>query len=211
MKNKATVIIITIILLLSLGIFVSEAALNDEDPLISLSYLNMIIDELKDSFNQEHQDQEDAISSIEEDMDKTKTDIEDLDTKIETLTDSIDENSDSTISSSEGLVIVELFATEELMTNSGKSETATGSNRIHIGNSLIGDAGTEIILRYSSSSTNAITSDLGGLSDLTGGVDLPNGETIPKNHLLIIPRSDGRGVSVTEYAIFMVKGSYNVN
>jgi hypothetical protein len=211
LKKKATVIIITMILLLSLGIFVSEAALNDDDPLISLSYLNMVIEELKDSFSQDILDQDDAISLVKEDMDKAKTKIEDLNTEIETLTDSIDENNDSTTSPSEGLVIVELFATEDLMNNSGKSETDTGTNRIHIGNNLIGDAGTEIILRYSSSSTNAITSDLGGLSDITAGVDLANGEAIPKNHLLIIPRSDGRGVIVNEYAIFMVRGSYTVN
>jgi hypothetical protein len=211
LKKKAVVIIITMILLLSLGIFVSEAALNDDDPLISLSYLNMVIDELKDSFSQDILDQDDAISLVKEDMDKAKTDIEDLNTEIETLTDSIAENNNSTTSPSESLVIVELFATEDLMNNSGKSETDTGTNRIHIGTNLIGDAGTEIILRYSSSSTNAITSDLGGLSDITAGVDLANGEAIPKNHLLIIPRSDGRGVSVNEYAIFMVRGSYTVN
>lgn len=77
------------------------------------------------------------------------------------------------------------------------------------GQKLICGAGTEIILR--SGSARAIVSELGGLSDLTGGKDLSSDELISLNHLIVIPRNDGRGVYVDgEFAIFMVRGYYEV-
>ena len=42
------------------------------------------------------------------------------------------------------------------------------------------------------------------------GGDLQNGVACPSNHLLIVPMSDGRGVKVTEDAILMIKGSYQI-
>lgn len=76
------------------------------------------------------------------------------------------------------------------------------------GQTLICNAGTEIILR--GGNATAIASDLGGLSDTTAGEDIQMNQKIPNNHLLIVPRSDGRGVLVPKYAIFMVRGSYEV-
>ncbi|WIV13457.1 hypothetical protein [Proteiniborus sp. MB09-C3] len=76
------------------------------------------------------------------------------------------------------------------------------------GQKLICGAGTEIILR--SGSAKAIVSELGGLSDLTGGKDLAGNESISLNHLIIIPRDDGRGAYVEKYAIFMIRGYYEV-
>lgn len=76
------------------------------------------------------------------------------------------------------------------------------------GQRLVCGAGTEIILR--SGSAKAIVSELGGLSDLTGGKDLQSNETISLNHLILIPRDDGRGAYVEKYAVFMVRGYYEV-
>jgi hypothetical protein len=73
---------------------------------------------------------------------------------------------------------------------------------------IILEAGSEIILR--AGTAYAITSDQGGLSDVTSGVDIKQDESIPRNHQLIIPRSDGRGVYVDNYAIFMVTGVYEI-
>ncbi|HKM39050.1 MAG TPA: hypothetical protein VJ036_02150, partial [bacterium] len=55
-----------------------------------------------------------------------------------------------------------------------------------------GEAGTEMVLR--GGQAVAVTTPQGGLADLTGGRDIQNGETVPANHLLLIPRSDGRGL-----------------
>mgnify|MGYP000450813884 CR=1 FL=1 len=77
------------------------------------------------------------------------------------------------------------------------------------GQRLICGAGTEIILR--SGSARAIVSELGGLSDITSGKDLASNEPISLNHLIIIPRNDGRGAYVDgKFAIFMVRGYYEV-
>ncbi|KNF09181.1 hypothetical protein CLPU_4c02270 [Gottschalkia purinilytica] len=75
------------------------------------------------------------------------------------------------------------------------------------GEQLIGNAGTEIILR--AGTVKAIIGEYGGISDITQGKDLEAGEIISKNHLLIIPR-DGRGAEVVTYGTFMVKGKYTV-
>lgn len=76
------------------------------------------------------------------------------------------------------------------------------------GRKLICGAGTEIILR--SGSAKAIVSELGGLSDLTAGKDLASNEPISLNHLVVIPRDDGRGAYVDRFAIFMIRGYYEV-
>ena len=50
-----------------------------------------------------------------------------------------------------------------------------------------------------------------GLSDTTEGKELYNGESVPKNHTILIPRDDGRGISVGEGgAWLMVRGDYRI-
>ncbi|MCL2352700.1 MAG: hypothetical protein FWC55_09235 [Firmicutes bacterium] len=77
------------------------------------------------------------------------------------------------------------------------------------GRIILGGEGAEIILR--SGSASAVCPGENGLSDVTDGVDITNGVKIPANHLLIIPRYDGRGVAVTADAWFLIKGGYTVN
>jgi len=77
------------------------------------------------------------------------------------------------------------------------------------GERFIGDTGAEIILRMGTAT--AITSYRGGLSDVTEGRDIQANESIPANHLLIVPRDDGRGVvAKTDDVILMVRGNYIV-
>jgi len=76
------------------------------------------------------------------------------------------------------------------------------------GQSIIGTGGTEIILR--SGRALAIGSDLGGISDVTSGKDLKDNESVKTNHLLIIPRSDGRGVYSLGETYFIVRGNYTI-
>ena len=50
-----------------------------------------------------------------------------------------------------------------------------------------------------------------GLNDLTGSCRLLNGQAVPCDHYLIIPRADGRGFVVTSGdAYIMVRGDYSV-
>ena len=80
--------------------------------------------------------------------------------------------------------------------------------KVDAGKSLIGSASAEIILR--SGTATAIAGASGGVSDLTGGTDLSTGTNVSKNHLLIIPADDGRGIRCTTTCYVMVKGDYKL-
>ena len=75
------------------------------------------------------------------------------------------------------------------------------------GHTLLGHAGAEIILR----SGNAVAvSGPDGMVNVTAGADLIGGQTVPHNNLLLVPRTDGRGMSFTTDAWLMVKGGYEI-
>lgn len=106
----------------------------------------------------------------------------------------------------------ELNALKKEVSSLEAGEGGTGGHIYEVvditeGEALIGKQGTEIILRAGQGV--AITSYLGGLQDATGGVDIQKG-FVPANHLLIIPRDDGRGVLATTDATFMVRGEYSI-
>lgn len=76
------------------------------------------------------------------------------------------------------------------------------------GQMLVADGGTELVVRAGQAA--AVASLSGGVSDLTGGKDLKQDEPVSANHLLLIPRSDGRGLKATTDAIVLVRGTYLV-
>jgi hypothetical protein len=76
------------------------------------------------------------------------------------------------------------------------------------GQSIVGEAGAEIVLR--GGTATAITSPQGGLLDISAGRDVKEGEAILPNHLIVIPRSDGRGFKAVTELVLMVKGAANV-
>lgn len=79
------------------------------------------------------------------------------------------------------------------------------------GQQLIGSTGTEFIVR--SGKAVIISEGTNGVADLTDGVDLINGQAVPMNHLLTIPK-EGRGIQVVEgnkYSLtVMVRGGYTL-
>ncbi|MCF0151193.1 MAG: hypothetical protein HUJ80_07270 [Firmicutes bacterium] len=77
------------------------------------------------------------------------------------------------------------------------------------GTRVIGEEGTEMIVR--SGYAYAIDNGVDGISDLTAGADLKGDTQIQKNHLLLIPRSDGRGIRCDGLCYVMIKGSYSFN
>jgi hypothetical protein len=77
------------------------------------------------------------------------------------------------------------------------------------GSTLLGQSGTEIVLR--GGKATAVVTAKGGVLDATGGTDLYQGQAIAPNHLLVIPVSDGRGLTAQTDVILIVKGSYTVN
>ncbi len=80
---------------------------------------------------------------------------------------------------------------------------------VAVGQTIYGGEGTEFILRAGKG--NISVSGVDGIADITTGEELLNGSKAVKNHLMIVPRDDGRGIEVTEAAWFLVKGSYEIN
>lgn len=76
------------------------------------------------------------------------------------------------------------------------------------GKKLIGCEGTEVILR--SGEATAIDNGENGISDLTGAADLRTGDRVELNHLILIPREDGRGIAAKTEIWVMVKGGYAI-
>lgn len=155
-KLKKAIFGLTIAFIVLGGTMVFSEPGSEKDPLISLSYLEKQLDQLKDYID-------------------------------ERLSNMGDKNN-----SSNSFQIVEISA----------------------GQSIIGKGGTEIILRGGTGNgpgkAKIIAMGKDGLSDLTAGKDLKRGEDVPFNHLLIVPRDDGRGVHAINDSVFLVKGEYEI-
>jgi len=83
--------------------------------------------------------------------------------------------------------------------------------KLHAGETLIGDASTEIIVRSTNGVTAYVSSTAtGGVSNLISGKDLKNGVIIPANQLLLVPKTDGRGIKAIKDADIMIKGTYTI-
>lgn len=93
-------------------------------------------------------------------------------------------------------------------TGSGGSSTALEVVEIKAGEKIIAGAGTELILR--GGKAFIIGSELGGITNVTAGKDFVSGMEFVANHLMIVPRGDGRGAYTNDYAIFMVRGAYEI-
>ena len=81
--------------------------------------------------------------------------------------------------------------------------------QLQTGQRLIGGEGTEIIVR--SGEVKAIDNGEDGISDITGGQDLKSGTICKSNHLLLVPRSDGRGITAATEAYLRIRGTYTLN
>ena len=96
----------------------------------------------------------------------------------------------------------------EIETSSGGSSSLFEVIEVGDGDILLLGKSTEVILRAGIAKT--FVSDRGGLADVTQGRDLIQDETVPKNHLIICPLDDGRGVVFESTAWIMVKGEYTL-
>lgn len=75
------------------------------------------------------------------------------------------------------------------------------------GQTLTAEAGTELIMR---SGKAVVITSTDGIPDITGGKDLTRGLSAPLNHLLIVPRSDGRGIRALADSWVMVRGAFTI-
>lgn len=102
-------------------------------------------------------------------------------------------------------------STEDPVVTKSYVDSKTAYQVIHIqaGQKMIGKSGTEMIVR--SGEVTAIDNGADGLSDITGGSDLKSGVLCKTNHLLLVPRDDGRGINAVTEAYVMVRGGFTLN
>lgn len=97
---------------------------------------------------------------------------------------------------------------EGLALNGGTTAEGFVLVQVKAGSKLVLSESAMLILRAGSAKT--IVGPGGGLADLTIGTDLVEGQSIIGNHLILVPRNDGRGVKVTGDSWMMIKGSYTI-
>lgn len=83
------------------------------------------------------------------------------------------------------------------------------------GQTLMANSCCELILSIGECSSVVTSSnnikDGVGIIDCTSGSVITNGKTIPSNHYLVIPKADGRGITVSsDTAVVLVRGEYNI-
>jgi hypothetical protein len=136
-----------------------------------------------------------------------------VDSKIEQVLTLI--NSNGTGSSTSATVDTDAIV-NQVLEKIGDSDLTGGSVAVDgyvpvsvaVGQTIYGGEGTELILRAGKGKVSI--SGVDGIADITTGNELTNGGTVTKNHLLVVPRNDGRGIKVSEAAWFLVKGSYEI-
>lgn len=78
---------------------------------------------------------------------------------------------------------------------------------------LAGEGGVELILRSGQAvAISGINGD--GIADITAGkstaYDLKSGDALPQNHLLLLPRNDGRGIQASTNIFILIRGEYTI-
>ena len=90
------------------------------------------------------------------------------------------------------------------LTRYGKYEIV----QVEMGTKVLAGGSCDIMLR---SGTAVAIAPLAtqGLSDYTTGTEILDGEDITINHMMLIPRGDGRGILITsDIAYIMIRGAY---
>ena len=83
------------------------------------------------------------------------------------------------------------------------------SMTMQAGQSIIFEAGAEFIMRGGHATIIAPDANI-GIPDVTVGRDIMHGARASDNHLMIVPRSDGRGVYFHERSWIMVRGGHTI-
>ena len=75
------------------------------------------------------------------------------------------------------------------------------------GTVMVFEAGVEFILRAGEAT---VIAGPNGIADVTAGRDIHNGQAIGRNHLMLVPVTDGRGALFSTDAWVMIKGRYQI-
>lgn len=100
---------------------------------------------------------------------------------------------------------------ETLLKASGSGNSAASDFsliQVKAGDVLVFNANTQLVMR--SGLATIIGGQGGGLSDLTQGKDLKDGDNLETNHLVLVPKNDGRGIKMGYDGWLMIKGGYQI-
>lgn len=103
---------------------------------------------------------------------------------------------------------VESYVDSKLKDQPAQSAAGWQVITIQAGQTFAGYGGTEFVLR--AGKAVAIDPSTSGILDMTAGSNVKAGQTIPANHLLLTPKSDGRGFKATTKVIIMCNGGADV-
>ncbi len=226
MKNKNIVKVMAIgviaTTLLMTSVYATGTAGSKEDPLVTKSYVDSKVSSALSNINIDGSniDSEFSLSSEQE-----KEIIElvtqqvlaiitiNADTKGEELSEEAKEYIDDTILKTINEVLHTIDTGDS---GSGNNTVITQDNasvyvpvELQNGDILLGDEGTEIILRSGSAVSYVDSQD--GIVNVSDGTEYMEGVNIPKNNMLIVPRNDGRGIRATNNSTWLiVKGGYTI-
>ena len=157
----------------------------ENDPLVSLSYINEVVipgyEEMIDDLQDEVRDLTSALYRMEQTLSKANE-------KISKLEGKLSEAPEETADALSGYQVVYMRK----------------------GSKLIAESPLEVILRSGTAIVVSITAN--GVNNITDGTELLNAAEVPLYNCLLVPRGgDGRGIQITsEEAYVMVRGDYKI-
>ena len=184
-KLKCATVAVALVAVGALTVFASGDGLvydSNSDPLVSLSYINEV---------------------VKADYDKK---ITDLTASLESLA-----AANMQLSSENASLKAQLEQLSAAVTALQTADTSSEYEIItlNVGQKLVAGGSLELILR--SGSAVAYSPNINGINDLTDGTEIMSGGAIPIYHSLVIPRGDGRGITVTTADTYiMVRGDYSI-
>ncbi len=175
---------------LAMAIMISAAAVvsyaydGTADPVVSLSYLRLY----------KQQEIDPQISDLNAQISALNTQITSLNSQLMTAQNSLKQLQTTVDQQAQKPAAGEGYEVIEVM----------------LGSKVIAKSPCDIMLR--SGTAVAISQfDSQGLSDYTAGAEVMNGEGITINHMMLIPRGDGRGILITSAnAFIMIRGEYAI-
>ena len=195
-KNSLLLTVLAVFLTLSVlvfSVFAEESAFEGSDLPVSESYVLRAIGALEERVYQ-----------------KIDTMIEAINARIDAIGQTVTTTTPPPAPAETEAVQVETEAVPaetEAPANSAMPITDYDVVYLTKGQTIVGSS--EFILR--SGSAISTCPGINGITDITDGVDLTDGMEIPWNHLLLVPRDDGRGITVTSVeAYIMARGQYTV-
>jgi hypothetical protein len=179
------------------------------DPLVTVSYIQNVKTEIKNEIITELD-----ISSVKSHMTEISTSIMELEQQQSKQAADI-----KALKEGSAAKTAETDSEAETETKAAGAPAAESASyeviRLIKGQTITADASLELIPR--SGSLNAVvTSETNrvnkvGLSDLTSGTEILDGEALEINHYILVSRADGRGVTaVSDECYLMVRGSYTI-